>query len=136
LNESGKSEKEDVPSISEEDEPTPRPRHPRPGTQVFDGSLSEPASTDDPGWEPSHGGIGSGEIDEHDGQNSGTMETEDSGADSILASGSPLEKLEKNKARSKSSKRKGLDNLKGKGKVGLRSAISEGRRWKQPVVRR
>jgi hypothetical protein len=48
LNEPGQNEKEDIPSTSEEEEATPRPKRTTPKTQVANDGILELASTDDP----------------------------------------------------------------------------------------
>ena len=126
MNEPGQSEREDVASISEEEEPTPRPKRTALKTQVVDDGISELASSDDPDWEMSPGDNDKGKLDELDSTDLGTMEEDITDVHISDPEGSPQQ--QKNKASlSKSSK--------GKEKDRLRDAISQERQRKSPMVR-
>lgn len=119
-------ENEDVASISEEEEPTPRPKRTAPKTKVGDDGISELASTDDPDWEMSLGDNDEGDVDTTDLV---TMEEDDSDLEE-----SPGQ--QKNKANlSKTNQKKNADKGKGKGtdKGKLRAAILRGHSKKEPV---
>jgi hypothetical protein len=134
LNVPGQNEKEDVPSTSEEEEATPRPKRTTPKMQVDDDGISELASTDDPEWEMS---VGDSDEDEPelDSTDIGTME-EDETLGANVDDSDPEEGLQLKKSKkslSKSSKQKNTDKGKGPGK--LRAAILQGRQQEQPAVR-
>ena len=130
LNEAGQGEKEDVTavSISEEEEPTPRPKRTALKTQFVNNGISELASTD-PDWEMSVGDNGEEEDNKLDSMPVDTTEEDFFGANVHDPEESPLQK----KHKAKSSKQGNADG----GKKGdLRGAILQGRSRKQPVVRR
>jgi hypothetical protein len=128
LNEPGQSENDDVLSISQEEELTPRPKRNASRTQVFTDGISELASTDNPDWEMSPG---DNEEDEADSTDVATMEEDDTlGADNHDSDPEESPRQQKNKA--KSSKQKNARGVKGKGN--LRAAILQGRQRTQPAV--
>jgi hypothetical protein len=111
LNVPGQNEKKDVPSTSEEEEATPRPKRTTPKMQVDD-DEPELDSTD----------IGTMEEDETLGANVDDSDPEEG-----------LQLKKSKKSLSKSSKQKNADKGKGPGK--LRAAILQGRQQEQPAVR-
>ena len=120
------------PGQSEDKELMPQPKHTAPKTKVMNDGILELASTDDPEWGMSLAGDNDeNKDDELDSADLGAMEEDDSlgtdDHDSDLEE-SPL------KQKNKSSKRKKAD--KGKEKVTLRAAISQGCSRKQLEVRR
>ena len=125
LSEPGQNEEEDVISISEEEEPTPRPKRTAPKMQFVNDGILELASND-PDWEMSLG-----DNDENEDEDEDELEDELDELDSTdLGTENPL----KQKDKAKSSKQKNAG--KGKGEVNLRTAILQGRSRMQPEVRR
>lgn len=129
MNGPGQGEKEDVTAvpISEEEEPTPRPKRTALKMQFANDGISELASND-PDWEMSVGDNGEEEDNELDSMD--TMEEDFFDADVHDPEESPLQK----KRKARSFKQGNADE--GKGKGNLRGAILQGRSRKQPVVRR
>jgi hypothetical protein len=128
LNEPRQSEN-DLPLDSDDEESTtPRPKRTAAKIQVIDDGISELANTDDPDWAMSLGDNDEGESDTMD---MGTMEDDTHGPD--VPDSDPVKSPRNKRSSSKSSEQKKAD--KGKGKGGLRAAISQGRRRKQSEVR-
>ena len=131
MNEPGQSEEEDT--LSNEEEPTPRPKRTAPKAQVINNSISELASTDDPEW--GMGLVGDNDEDEDNEPSStdlGTMEEDDNlGADSRCDSDPEESTPQRKNTLSKKEKAKTAK----KKKIDLRAAISQGRSRKQPMVR-
>ncbi len=106
----------------------PWPKHTAAKIQVIDNGTSELANTDDPNWAMSLGDNDEGESDTID---MGTTDGDTHGADA--PDSDPVESPWNKRSSSKSSEQKKAD--KGKGKGGLRAAISQGWDRKQSKVR-
>ncbi len=119
----------DLPFNSEDKElMTPRPKRTAAKIQVIDDGTSELANTDDPNWAMSLGDNDEGKSNTID---MGTTEGDTHGADA--PDSDPVESPWNKRSSSKSSEQKKAD--KGKGKGGLRAAISQGWDRKQSKVR-
>ena len=119
----------DLPFNSEDKELTmPWPKCTAAKIQVIDDGTLELANTDNPNWAMSLGDSDKGESNTID---MGTMEGDTHGADA--PDSDPVESPWNKRSLSKSSEQKKAD--KGKGKGGLRAAISQGQDRKQSKVR-
>ncbi len=119
----------DLPFNSEDEELTmPWPKRTAAKIQVIDDGTLELANTDDPNWAMSLGDNDKGKSDTID---MGTTDGDTHGADT--PDSDPVESPQNKRSSSKSSEQKKAD--KGKGKGGLRAAISQGWDRKQSKVR-
>ena len=119
----------DLPFNSEDEELTmPQLKRTAAKIQVINDGTLELANTDDPDWAMSLGDNDEGESDTID---MGTTEGDTHGADA--PDSDPVESPRNKRSLSKLSEQKKAD--KGKGKGGLRAAISQGQDRKQSKVR-